>query len=126
MMWFLRKWFWITLAWFKAVMNKPLDIPVPQGGGARIVPVPMAKAIPELPMHKVVVCAPQQIPADERSSSKTLFYKLQVWLYGAFSPMQAGLPSISTDPDAALRHAFTWLHRRKFGPPVLPAEYLAS
>ena len=126
MMWFLRKWFWVGLAWFKAAMNKPLDIPVPRDGGERITPQPMVKAIPELPIANIAVCPPQQIPADERSSSKTRFYKLQVWLYQAFSPMQAGLPSISADPDRALRGAYTWLHRRKFGPPVLPAEYLAS
>ena len=126
MKWFLRKWFWIVLAWFKAAMNKPLDIPVPQPGQAPIVPVPMRKAIPELPIDNIAVCPPAQIPADERSASKTLFYELQVRLYKSFSPMQAGLPSISADPDVALRGAYTWLHRRKFGPPVLPAEYLAS
>jgi Lipoxygenase len=126
MKWFLRKWFWIALAWFKAVMNKPLDIPVPQGGRALITPVPMRKAIPDLPIDNIAVCPPQEIPADERSASKKLFYELQVRLYRTFSPMQAGLPSISPDPDVALRHAYTWLHRRKFGPPVLPAEYLTS
>lgn len=126
MMWFLRKWFWIVLAWFKAAMNKPLVIPMHGDSGERITPVPLVQAIPELPIEGILACPPQQIPADERSVSKTLFYKLQVWLYAAFSPMQAGLPSISTDPDRALSGAYTWLHRRKFGPPVLPAEYLAS
>ncbi len=128
MIWFLRKWFWIGLAWFKAVMNKPLDIPVPGLGAGRppLVPVPLAQAIPGLPIDKVLACPQAQIPADERSASKTGFYKLQVWLYRAFSPMQPGLPSISTDPDRALRGAYTWLHRRRFGPPVLPAEYLGS
>ena len=126
MTWFLRKWFWIVLAWFKAVMNKPLDIPQPPADQAPITPVPMRKAIPELPIDTIPVCAPAQIPADERSATKRLFYDLQVRLYKSFSPMHAGLPSISADPDAALRGAYTWLHRRKFGPPVLPAEYLTS
>ena len=39
--WFFRKWFWVGLAWFKAAVNKPLVIPVPQAGRPRIVPVPM-------------------------------------------------------------------------------------
>jgi arachidonate 15-lipoxygenase len=126
MIWSLRKWFWIVLVWFKAAMNKPLNIPMPGKSGKAIVPVPMRRAIPQLPIANVQVCPPEQIPRDERSPSKALFYKIQVLLYRAFSPMQAGLPSISPDPDIALRGAYTWLHRKKFGPPVLPAEYLAS
>ena len=59
MMWFLRKWFWIALAWFKAVMNKPLDIPMPRDGGGRIAPVPLVRAIPELPIQHILVCPPQ-------------------------------------------------------------------
>jgi hypothetical protein len=126
MVWFLRKWFWIFIAWFKAAMNKPLDIPLPGPQGPRITPVPLCDAVPGLPIHRVLVCPPAQIPADERSASKTGFYRLQVALYKAFSPMQPGLPNTNADPDHALRHAYTWLHRRHFGPPVLPAEYLRS
>ena len=124
--WFVRKWFWTFIAWFKAVMNKPLDIPMPGPQAQPIVPVPLSQAIAELPIHRVMVCPPGQIPADERSASKTGFYRLQVWLYRAFSPMQPGLPNLNADPDYALRHAYTWLHKRHFGPPVLPAEYLRS
>ena len=126
MVWFLRKWFWIFIAWFKAAMNKPLDIPLPGPQGPRITPVPLSDAVPGLPIHRVLVCPPAQIPADERSASKTGFYRLQVALYKAFSPMQPGLPNTNADPDHALRHAYTWLHRRHFGPPVLPAEFLRS
>lgn len=126
MVWFLRKWFWIFIAWFKAAMNKPLDIPLPGPQGPRIQPVPLCEAVPGLPIQRVRVCPPAQIPADERSASKTGFYRLQVWLYQAFSPMQPGLPNTNADPDHALRRAYTWLHRRHFGPPVLPAEYLRS
>jgi hypothetical protein len=126
MVWFLRKWFWIFIAWFKAAMNKPLDIPLPGPQGPRITPVPLCDAVPGLPIHRVLVCPPAQIPADERSASKTGFYRLQVALYKAFSPMQPGLPNTNADPDHALRHAYTWLHRRHFGPPVLPAEFLRS
>ena len=125
--WFFRKWFWVVLAWFKDFANKPLTIPMPAPGGfAPITPVPLAQAIPALPMHNILVCSPEQIPADERSASKTIFYRFQVWLYTAFSPMQAGLPSIDRDPDIALRDAYTWLHRLRFAQPTLPAEYLGS
>ena len=129
LLWFFRKWFWVFLAWFKAFANKPMVIPMPVGTGpgtVPLVPVPLSLAIPGLPIDKVLVCKAEDIPQDERSSSKTGFYKLQVWLYSAYSPMQAGLPSISTDPDQALAQSCTWLHRTEFGPPTLPAEYLSS
>ena len=127
--WFFRKWFWVVLAWFKAFANKPMLIPMPVNTGPGqppLVPVPLSLAIPGLPIDKVLACQAQDIPQDERSASKTGFYKLQVWLYSACSPMQAGLPSVSTDPDQALARSFTWLHRTRFGPPTLPAEYLGS
>jgi arachidonate 15-lipoxygenase len=124
--WFVRKWFWIFIAWFKAVMNRPLDIPLPPDALSAITPVPLAQAIASIPAHLVRVCPPDQIPADERSTSKTLFYRLQVWLYRVFPPMQACLPSISSNPDRALRNAYPWLLRTKYPAPVLPAEYLAS
>jgi len=127
--WFFRKWFWVGLAWFKAFANKPLVIPMPVGaapGAPLLVPVPLSQAIPGLPIERVLACKAQDIPRDERSASKTGFYKLQVWLYSAYPPMQAGLPSISTDPDRALARAYTWLQRTEFGPPTLPAEYLTS
>jgi hypothetical protein len=124
--WFFRKWFWVGLAWFKAAVNKPLVIPVPQAGRPRIVPVPMSKAIPGLEIEHILVCPEEQIPADERVRSRSAFYKLQVWLYTHYSPMQPGLPSITADPDKALKRAFTWLHRRVLGGPLLPAEFLAS
>jgi hypothetical protein len=124
-MWFLRKWFWIGLAWFKAVMNKPLTIPPPVDGPP-IVPVPLSEVVRGLPIHRVLACRQEDIPADERVDSRIRFYRLQVWLYSAFSPMQAGLPPIDSDPQVALAGAYTWLHRTKFGPPVMPAEYLGS
>jgi arachidonate 15-lipoxygenase len=127
MIWFFRKWFWITLAWFKAAVNKPQNIPLPVHSGGLIRPVPLGESIAGLEQIKnILACPLAQIPADERSVIRTKFHELQVWLFSAFSPMQSGLPSISTDPDVALRGAFTWLHRRKYGQPVLPAEYLGS
>jgi hypothetical protein len=124
-MWFFRKWFWNLLAWFKAAVNKPLDIPVPVDGPA-IVPAPLSEVVDGLPIHRVMACRQADIPADERKPSRTMFYRLQVWLYSAFSPMQPGLPEISADPSQALAEACTWLHRTKFPPPTMPAEYLGS
>lgn len=123
--WFLRKWFWIGLAWFKAAVNKPLTVPLPTDGDP-IVPAPLCEVVQGLPIQRVLACRQKDIPADERAMSRTRFYRLQVALYRWFSPMQPGLPPIDTDPAVALREAYTWLHRTKFGPPVLPAEYLGT
>lgn len=126
MIWFIRKWFWNFLGWVKITLNKPLDIPLPPETRRSIVPVPLGSAIPAIPIKGILVCPPDQIPPDERSRSKTLVYKLQVWLYDAFSPMQAGLPPVDADGERALKNAFTWLHRTRFNPPEMPAEYLGS
>ena len=124
--WFFRKWFWVGLAWFKAAVNKPLVIPVPKPGRPIIKPIAMRLAVPGLPIDSILACPPEQIPADERARVRSAFYRLQVWLYSHYSPMQPGLPSIAADPDKALNRAFTWLHRRVLGGPLLPAEFLAS
>ena len=124
--WFFRRWFWNFIAWIKFALNKPLKIPVPPLKSALIEPVPLSQAIIGLPIHNILVCAAGQIPCDERSAVKTGVYKLQVWLYSAYSAMQRGLPPVDADPLQALKHAYTGLHRSKFAAPVLPAEYLAS
>ncbi len=123
--WFLRKWFWITISWFKAAMNKPLDIPLPTAGPP-LVPVPLRMAVPGLPIARVPACRAEDIPADERAPSHVFFFKLQLWLYRVFPPMQAGLPPVDADPELALAGAYTWMHRRCWGPPQMPAEYLGS
>lgn len=123
--WFVRKWFWNLLACFKAAVNKPLDIPLP-GAGPAIVPVALSQVVPGLPIERVLACRQADIPADERTPSRTRFYRLQVWLYTAFSPMQRGLPQIDADPGRALAGAFSGLHRRFFAAPQMPAEYLGS
>lgn len=123
--WFFRRWFWNLLACFKAAVNKPLDIPTPVAGPV-IVPVPLSQVVAGLPIERVLACRQADIPADERTPSRTRFYALQVWLYRAFSPMQPGLPPIDADPDKALADAYTRLHRRFFAPPQLPAEFLGS
>jgi arachidonate 15-lipoxygenase len=88
--------------------------------------IPLAQAEAGLPIGNIPVCDPAAIPADEASASRTNFYRLQVWLYKAFSPMQRGLPPIDADPQRALKSAYTWLHRTRFAAPVLPAEFLGS
>jgi len=124
--WLLRRAFWNLIAWGKFTANKPFDIPLPPAERHVIEPKPMIEAIPEVPVRNVMVCARQDIPPEERVPVNTLFYRLQVWLYTAFSPMQPGLPSIDADPQVALNRAFTRLHRTRFRAPILPAEYLGS
>ena len=126
LIWFIRSRFWNRLGWIKMRLNRPLDIPLPPKTRAAIRPIPLCEAVPAIPIGAVLVCPPDAIPADERSVAKTMVYKLQVWLYSAFPPMQAGLPPIDADPDRALDRAFTRLLRSRFAPPVLPAEYLGS
>ena len=126
LMWFVRRGFWNLIAWMKFTANKPLDIPLPPTKRHVIEPKPMIKAIPEVPLRNVMVCARANIPRDERVRLNTMAYRLQVWLYTAFSPMQPGLPPIDADPQLALKRAFTRLHRTRFRAPELPAEYLGS
>ena len=126
MMWFIRKTFWNLLGWVKIALNRPMDIPIPVDTGRMITPVPLREAVPALPIDAVLVCHPDQIPPDEKVASKTLLYRFQVWLYHAFSPMQAGLPPIDADPQRALKTAFTWLHRTRYPAPELPPEFLGS
>ncbi len=124
--WSLRRGLWDLIAWFKFTVNKPLNIPEPPAKWARIEPKPMIEAIPEVPLRNVMVCPRASIPRDERSLVQTTFYRFQVWLYSAFSPMQAGLPPIDADPQVALKRAFNGLRRTRFRAPELPAEYLGT
>ena len=125
-MWFVRKWVWNGLSWAKFALNKPFKVPLPPSARATITPVPLSQAIPGIPIDTILTCHPRDIPADERSRAKSLVYRFQVWLYGAYPPMQAGLHPVDADPDRALRQAYTWLHRSEFPAPVLPAEYYGS
>ena len=124
--WRVRRWFWNLIAWGKFATNRPLDIPAPPGKRRVIAPKPMIEAIPEVPLHNVMVCARADIPRDERVRRNTLFYRVQVWLYSVFSPMQSGLPPIDSDPQVALKQAYTRPRRRLFRAPELPAEYLGT
>jgi arachidonate 15-lipoxygenase len=123
---FLRRGFWDFIAWIKFVFAKPQNLRLPQGKWDRIEPKPMIEAIPEVPLRKVMVCPPANIPKDERSWH-TKAYQVQVGLYNGFlSPMQPGLPRIDSDPQVALKRAFNGLRRTRFPAPELPAEYLGS
>ena len=126
LVWFIRRWFWNIFGWIKMAGNKPLDIPLPPKTQASVTPIALAQQVPALPIKTILVCPQDAIPVDERSGKKELVYKLQLALYKVFSPMQAGLPPIAADPDTALAQAYTWLHRTKYSPPLLPAEYLGS
>lgn len=126
MPWFLRKSFWNLWEWVKVQGNKPENIPRPPATLSAIKPVPLQQVAPVIPISRILVCPPDEIPADEQSLKQNIVYKLQVWLYGVFSPMQPGLPPIDDDPDKALEAAFGRLQRTNFNPPVLPAEFLGS
>jgi hypothetical protein len=122
--WFVRRSWWDFIAWFKFAAARPLYVKAPPKKRHRIEPEPMIEAIPEVPLREVMVCPYAAIPRDERELTHSLFYRFQVWLYTAFSPMQPGLPRIDPDPQVALKRAFKGLRRRQFAAPLLPAEYL--
>jgi hypothetical protein len=126
LIWFARRWWWDFLAWGKFFFSRPPKIKRPRGGWNLIVPKPMFEAIPAVRVYKVMVCPRADVPKDEVSRLHTGFYDFQVWLYGVFSPMQAGLPQINADPQVALKKAFNGLRRTLFQPPALPAEFLGS
>jgi hypothetical protein len=123
--WFLRRGFWDLITLAKFVGAKPLDIPSPQATSQPIEPKPMREAIPDVPLYKVMACPPADIPKDERSWHG-IVYRVQVWMYKIYSPMQPGLPRIDPDPQVALKRAFNGLRRKLFHDPELPAEYLGS
>jgi len=124
--WFLRRGFWDLIAWVKFRFAKPVDIKLPRAQWGQINPKPMREAIPDVPLYKVMVCPPANIPEDERNPRNTKFYEFQVWLYKIYSPMQPGLPRIDPDPHVALKRAFNGPRRKLFRDPELPAEYLGN
>jgi Lipoxygenase len=122
--WWLRRLFWNVLAWGKFIAARPRNIPLPPATRQQITPRPMRDALPEIGLSNVMVCAREDIPADERSRVNTAFYRFQVWLYGKYSPMQPGLAPVDADAQQALQRSLTRRHRRLFRAPALPAEYL--
>lgn len=75
--WFLRRGFWDFITWVKFRFAKPVDIRLPTAKWAHINPKPMGEAIPDVPLDKVMVCPPAEIPKDERSWHG-IVYKAQV------------------------------------------------
>ena len=120
-MWALRRAFWNWLAITKFRANRPATIPVPKVEGLRINAVSFASQFPGIPISNIRVA--DHVPADEASKFNYWAYQVQVALYGLFSPMQGGLPSIDADPQRALAAAYTRAHRRCFPSPTLPDEY---
>jgi arachidonate 15-lipoxygenase len=123
--WFLRRLVWDFIAFVKFFFAKPVTIPEPPDKSGPINPEPMNVAIPEIEVHKVMVCPPADIPKDERSWHSTA-YRILVCLSTFYSPMQPGLPPISANPRVALKRAFNGPRRKSFHDPELPAEYLGS
>ena len=81
LIWFLRRGLWDFIAWGKFRFAKPLDIKLPPTKRRHIEPKPMIQAIPQVPLHNVMVCARADIPRDERSLVQHHVFRLQVWLY---------------------------------------------
>lgn len=120
-MWALRKGFWNSLATLKFGGNKPALIPVPRDEERKINAVSLESQYPGIPIPNILVA--DHVPEDEAQPLNLAFYKFQVAMYTAFSPMQPGLPPIDSDPQKALDEAYTVKHRELFPPPVLPEEF---
>lgn len=124
--WVFRRSFWNLWGWMKFVFNKPQNITPPPEKLGTLRPEPLRTAIPDIPIGSIQAVPENQIPADERYWLQSFVYKIQVWLYWAFSPMQPGLYPIAADPQWALNHAYRRLQRKTFDPPDLPPEYEGS
>ncbi|MDH3287842.1 MAG: hypothetical protein OEP48_08995 [Betaproteobacteria bacterium] len=118
--WRLRKRFWDRLAIAKFKGNKPIRIPVPTRKQRVVEPVSLASMYPGVPVSDIRVA--DHVPDDEASRLKRRFVAFQVGLYSRYSPMQAGLPSVATDPIAVLEEAYTGKHRECFPAPERPEE----
>jgi Animal haem peroxidase len=126
--WHIRRGFWNLWGSAKFYFARPLKISRPRRNPDDIKTKPLSEVIRGIPITKIAVAS--TIPPDEkwqlRSIIERFTYCIQVWLYRAFSPMQRGLPSIHSDPQTALRHAYWGLRTKKFDPPDLPPEYEGS
>ncbi len=120
-MWKLRRTFWNWLSILKFRANKPRPVPEPTVDRRRVVPIPLQKRYPSIPISRIPVA--DHAPPDESMRARLLFCKVQAWLYRRFPPTQRGLPEIDSDPRAAVAGAYTAGHRKCLPAPVLPAEY---
>jgi arachidonate 15-lipoxygenase len=101
--------------------NPVAQVPRPYNIARRLLPTPFARYFPAIPVANVVVA--DHVPQDELAPLKRLFFKIQIWLYGAFSPMQPGLGPIPENAGDALRQAYPWYFRALFPLPRRPESY---
>ncbi|HWC11473.1 MAG TPA: lipoxygenase family protein [Acidimicrobiales bacterium] len=102
--------------------NLPRQAPEPTEDERRVVPIPLQKRYPAIPITKIPVA--DHVPPDETMRARLLFCRVQAFLYRRFPPTQDGLPPIHPDPHVALDEAYTKRHRKVFRRPELPAEYV--
>ena len=120
MSWKPRKQFWNTLLTRKFAGNKPTTIPVPIDNKRKIRAVPLDSVYGDIPISDILVA--DHIPSDEISRPKKLFVKYQIKMSSLYPAMQAGLPPIDEDADAALEESYTKAHRKQLRAPELPSE----
>ena len=119
--WRVRRGFWNGLAVLKFHGQKPAVIPPGTADTRPVALVPFTRRYPDIPIGDVVVA--DRIPTDESDRAKRVFTRIQHRLVQRFSPMQAGLPMIPSDADAALDEAYSPAHRRCFPAPQRPREH---
>ncbi len=120
LLWLVRRGFWNGLFVLKFHGQKPAVIPPGDDDGRPARLVPFRTKYPDIPIEGVVVA--DHIPTDEVEKPKQVFTRIQHALVRWFSPMQEGLPPISSDAAAALDAAYTPAHRRCFPIPQRPQE----
>ena len=149
--WVVRKALWNWIACVKFRKNRPVTVPGLLGtcrkkDRQRLTAIPLNDVFPSIPIYNIRLA--HRVPWDEKSVNireavryvfKSIFFRCQVFLYALFPPMQGGLPSIDSNPNDALRAAYTPRHRRaavmavgrvhrgqNLRPPILPLELQGS
>ena len=117
--WRARRRFWNRFGIFKYDHNRPTTVPLPVADRPLAL-VPLASQYRRIPIERALVA--DRIPADERRTVKRVFSRLQAALYRLVPPQQRGLAAVDADPGVALGLAYTAAHRRRFPPPIRPAE----
>jgi arachidonate 15-lipoxygenase len=115
--WRARRWFWDRFAIFKYDHNRPTPVPVPVSDRP-VGLTPLASQYRHVHIERALVA--DHIPRDERQTVKRVFSRLQAALYRLVPPQQRGLRPVDPDPRAALDHAYTRAHRRRFAAPTRP------
>jgi hypothetical protein len=120
-MWKLKNIFWNWLTIRKFRFNKPRHIPVPTDTAWKIRRIPLVWRYPEIPISNISVA--DHIPPDERERIPLAFIGFQTFLYRVFPPKGSDLPSIDSDPLAAVALAYGQGHQKCLPGPVVPEEY---